>query len=223
MRASGAVTRGSSSVNDCAMRAAASYGGSQKTRSNACSRADRSHPSTSRRTTSPPVAPSVVEVLPDRADRVGAGLEEDRAGRAARERLDPERARAGVDVATRSAVDQADDREERLLDAVGRGARVRARRRLSGRPPTRPRRPSCASRRGSGPCPSRSGRSCLAQQRCSGRASSGSASISAKALPRAPSIMTRSPSAATFKSGRPLCRVPRNSPGPRSAGPPRPV
>ena len=73
--------------------------------------------------------PQPVEVALDRAHRVGVVLDEDGARRAARERLDPERAGAGEEIEHARAVDRADEVEDVLADAVGRRPRVEAARR----------------------------------------------------------------------------------------------
>ena len=81
--------------------------------------------------------PQLVEVALDRPHRVGVALDEDGARRAARERLEPHRAGARVEVEHRGAVERADEVEDVLAHAVGRRPRVEARRRLDRVPPVR--------------------------------------------------------------------------------------
>src|SRR5262249_26341961 len=71
----------------------------------------------------------LLEVAVDRPAGVAVVVDEEGAGRAARERLEAERARAGEQVEHRGAVDRADQVERGLADAVARRARVRAGRR----------------------------------------------------------------------------------------------
>ena len=61
------------------------------------------------------------EVLGDHAARGAIGLDEGHACRAARERLQPERAGAGVEVEHARPVDRADQVEGGLADAVAGG------------------------------------------------------------------------------------------------------
>src|SRR3954451_21769170 len=70
-----------------------------------------------------------LQVALDRGDRLRVALHEHRARRAARQRLDPARARAGVQVEHPGAGHVAQHREERLAHAVRRRSRARAARR----------------------------------------------------------------------------------------------
>src|SRR3954470_21689440 len=71
-----------------------------------------------------------VQVGPDYGDRARVALDEQRAPRAARQRLDPERPRPREDVEHGSAVERPEHREQRLADAVGRRPGAPPRRRL---------------------------------------------------------------------------------------------
>src|SRR5207253_7927258 len=75
--------------------------------------------------------PHAVEVLLDRPYGVWVVLDEDGAGSSARERLDPERARAGEEVEHLRVVDRPDEVEDVLADAIGGRPRVEPARRYA--------------------------------------------------------------------------------------------
>src|SRR5262245_12640279 len=68
----------------------------------------------------------LVDVLDDRLRSLPVGVHEDRAASAPRERLEPERARAGEEVEDVGAVDRADQVEHRLTNAVSGGPDLEA-------------------------------------------------------------------------------------------------
>ena len=137
-------------------------------------------------------------------------VDEQRAARAARQRLDAEGARARVEVEHALAVERAEDREQRLADAVGRRARVPAGRR--GEPPAPERAgddPHAATGLASTARSSSASRACSGSRRClrSSLAHGGARS----------STSASSGSRAKRKRARPDWRVPVSSPSPRSS------
>ena len=113
-------------------RAGVSYGGSRNTRSKGASAASRR--GTTRRSCVGPVRrrakPTDVEVREDRPLRGAVVVDEHGVRRAARQRLDRERAAAGVEVEHARVVDAmaAQRREQRLLQPVGGRPRASLRR-----------------------------------------------------------------------------------------------
>src|SRR5687768_14433710 len=78
--------------------------------------------------------PEGIVIRPDDGDRARVALDEQRARGAPRQRLDAERARAGVEVEHPGPVQRAEHREQRLADAIRRRARSAARRRCEPAP-----------------------------------------------------------------------------------------
>ena len=165
----------------------------------------------------PPASPSARGSRASPSTAPAVALHEHRARGSARQRLDPERARSGEQVEHAQALDVAEDREERLADAVGGRADVS---RAAAAPRSRLSAVSgpahAPSRRDRLAAPAEQRRGRVAQQRVLRRVESGSRASSSVGPARARLEQAASSgSRATRNSGRPCWRVPSTSPAPR--------